>query len=417
MKAFLLLPTGIADVPVEALGGRTPLEAARTPALDRVAGEGRLGEVRFVPSGLPNTSAVSLLSVLGYDPRRWRVGRGAVEAVGMGVSLGPDDLALRLNLVTTSDGRLEDFRAGSIGRVEARLLVESLQTELGSEAVSFHPGMGYRNLLVLRGAGDWQLDTVPPQEVQGLALSEHLPYGRHAEGLVQIMRDCAAVLADHDVNRVRLDLGENPANGVWPWGAGRGAVLEPFPLRTERELAVVGAVPLALGLGRLAGGRAFTVPGGTGDVDTDHAAKLRRALSALEDADVVLLHIAAANEACHAADVRRKVLVIEELDRLVVAPLLTALRQRGDTRLLITSDHMTSAVARAGATETVPFALWGPGLEGDQPRPFSEAAAAAAGRRIEHGHDLLEFLLEGAHPREAAARAASDGPQTKEPAG
>ena len=409
MKTFILLPTGIADVPVAALDGRTPLQAANTPHLDRLARESRLGLVRQVPDGLRNSSDVAVLSVLGYDPRRTRVARGATEAAGMGVRLADDDLAFRLNFVSTFRGALVDFSAGHIGGVEARLLIEALQAELGdgrfgsdgAPRFSFHPGLGYRNLLVLHGGRGRNIETVPPQEVQGHAIADYLPYGPDAALLLPLLERAAEVLAAHDINRVRVDLGENPADRIWPWGGGSRSDIEPFAVRTGRSLAVVAAVPLVRGLGVMVGAETPLVPGATGHYDTDWVAKLRRALAELETHDVVVLHLAAANEACHETDVRLKIRVIEEMDRFIVGPLLTALRARGDSRLLLTTDHMTSTIEREQSTTHVPFALWGPGFQPVRSGRFTEEHSAGGDLHVEEGHSLLEFAMSGALPTRA----------------
>jgi 2,3-bisphosphoglycerate-independent phosphoglycerate mutase len=408
MKSFILLPTGIADVPVAALEGSTPLETAHTPHLDRLAQAARVGLVRQVPAGMRNSSDVAVLSVLGYDPRGTDATRGGIEAAGMGVGLDADDLAFRMNFVSTFRGHLVDFNAGHIGNVEARLLVEALQAALGGPRVTFHPGLGYRNLLVIHGGRRLQIETVPPQEVQGQAVEDYLPYGPDAAELRELLAAAEGVLAAHDVNRVRVDLGENPADRIWPWGAGWRTELEPFELRTRRNLCVVAAVPLVRGLGVMMGAEVPAVPGATGYYDTDWAGKLRRALEALEEHDVVMLHLAAANEACHETDVRLKVRVIEEMDRFVVGPLLAALGKRGDTRLLVTTDHMTSTVERERSTTHVPFALWGPGILPLRPAGrFTETFAEAGDLHVEEGHTLLEYTLGAALPRPAAAPSAA----------
>jgi 2,3-bisphosphoglycerate-independent phosphoglycerate mutase len=406
MKSFILLPTGIADVAVEALDGRTPLEVAHTPHLDRLARSARVGLVRQVPEGMRNGSDVAVLSVLGYDPRGTDATRGGIEAAGMGVGLDADDLAFRMNFVSTFRGHLVDFNAGHINNVEARLLVEALQAALGGPRVTFHAGLGYRNLLVVHGGRGLRIETVPPQEVQGQAVEDYLPYGPDAGELRKLLDAAEGVLAAHDVNRVRVDLGENPADRIWPWGAGWRTELEPFELRTRRSLCVVAAVPLVRGLGVMMGAETPAVPGATGYYDTDWTGKLRRALAALDEHDVVMLHLAAANEACHETDVRLKVRVIEEMDRFVVGPLLAALAARGDTRLLLTTDHMTSTVERERSTTHVPFALWGPGIEPLRPAGrFTETFAEAGDLHVEQGHTMLEYTLGAALPRPAATPA------------
>ena len=428
MKTFILLPTGIADVPVEGLGGATPLEVARTPNLDRMAREGRVGLVRQVPEGLRIGSDVAVLSVLGYDPRLNQVSRGALEAAGMGVALRPDDLAFRMNFVSTFRGHLVDFSAGHINSVEARLLVEALQQRLGGGRYSFHPGVGYRNLLVIHGglrgglrarggpASDGgaaeaddgvrrlAVETVPPQEVQGQAFADYLPYGPDADELNQLIEVASEVLAAHDVNRVRVDLGENPADRIWLWGAGWHTDIEPFELRHRgARLAVVAAVPLVRGLGALMGATVPTVPGATGYYDTDYAAKLRAGLAALEDHDVVLLHVAAANEACHETDVRLKVRVIEEVDRCVVGPALKALAGRDDVRVLVTTDHMTSTVVGMGSTDHVPFCVWGAQVHPVRAGRFTEVEAAGGELHVEDGHSMLEYVMGGQRVQPAAS--------------
>jgi 2,3-bisphosphoglycerate-independent phosphoglycerate mutase len=419
MKSFILLPTGIADVPVAALDGKTPLEAAHTPHLDRLAARSRVGLVRQVPEGLRISSDAAVLSVLGYDPRTTDATRGGMEAAGMGVELADDDLAFRMNFVSTFRGHLVDFNAGHIGHVEARLLVEALQAELGGAAgaggpfdgrVSFHPGLGYRNLLVIHGGKGLRIETVPPQEVQGHAIDDYLPYGPDAAPLLELLERAAAVLSAHDVNRVRVDLGENPADRIWPWGAGWRTELEPFPVRTGRSLCVVAAVPLVRGLGAMMGADAPLVPGATGYYDTDWTGKLKRAWAALEDHDVVLLHLAAANEACHETDVRLKVRVIEEIDRFVVGPLMAELERKRSVRLYLTTDHMTSTLQREGSTTHVPFLLWGPGVDPVRaPARFTESAAQAGDLHVEEGHSMLEYVLGAALPRPAPAAASGPG--------
>ncbi len=397
-KLCILLPTGIVDVPLAVLDGRTPLEVAHTPGFDRLATEGRVGLVRQVPDGLRTASDTALLSVLGYDVRRTPIARGALEAAGIGVPLAAGDVAFRMNFVSTYEGRVVDPQAGRIGNVEARLLVEALQQGLGGptpdapwERVTFHAGTSYRNLLVLRGATDPRIATVPPHEVRGQLVEEHLPYGPDAGALQHLVTAAAELLVAHDVNRVRIDLGENPADAIWPWGGGTRAPMEPFSLRADRTLSVIAGVPIMKGLGRVVGARVPDVSGATGSYDTDYAQKLRATLDALATHDIVLLHLGAANEACHDADARKKVGVLEDLDRHIVDPLLAALAARGDTRVLLTTDHMTSVLEGMGSTSHVPFALWGPGVLARSAKGFTEAEAAKGDLVVDEGHTLLAF--------------------------
>lgn len=393
MKAVILLPTGCADFPVPALDGRTPLQVARTPHLDALAADGRVGVARHAAKGTWPVSHEALLSVVGYDPRRERISRGGLEAAGLGVVLADDDLAFRLNFVSTFQGRLIDFHAGQMGSVEARLLVEALQAELGGGRFDVHAGNGYRNLLVIHDARGLRIETTAPQWVAGKSVSEGLPRGDDAPLLLGFMARAADVLAAHDVNRVRVDLGENPAAHVWPWGGGGSVLVEPFELRHALSLGVVAAAPLARGLGRVLGAEVAHVPGATGGWDTDYAAKCAAALALLERHDVVLLHLGAPNEASHPSNARLKVSVLEEIDRRVVGPLRADLARRGDTRLLVTTDHVTPLHGAGRIPSDVPFLLWGPGVAAGRGVPFTEAGAAGSGLRVDEGRLLFDFVL------------------------
>jgi len=247
---------------------------------------------------------------------------------------------------------------------------------------------------VVRGRGALDVETVPPAVAQGLPLEDHAPQGPDADLLCDVMDSATRLLGRHDVNRVRLDLGENAADRIWLWGGGGRPLLEPFPIRTGRRLAVVGAVPLVRGLGVLAGATVPDVPGATGDHETAYEAKLQCALELLEDHDVVLLHLAAANEACHQTDVRLKQRILEDIDRRVVGPALAALGRRLDARLLVTTDHMTSAlVGSPDVGAHVPFGLWGAGVSSHREVRYTEEHAAAGDLCVDPGHALLELLL------------------------
>ena len=394
VKALLLLPSGLADGPVVALDGRTPLAAARAPGLDRVAREGRLGTVTPIPNRPRAGTARALAALLGLDPARDPVSRGGLEAAGLGVPLGPDDLAFRVNFVASFQEHLVDIQAGRLSSVEARLLVESLVEAFEDEDVELHAGPGYRHLLVLRGARGLAVKTTPPALLAGYPLADGLPRGPDAPRVQALMDRAHAVLAAHDVNRVRVDLGENPAEHMWLWGQGGPADIEPFELRTGLSLGVVAAVPVVRGLAHVLEAECPQVPGATGGCHTDASAKLAVALELLERHDVVALHVNAPAEASAAADPRLKVSVLEELDRRLVGPLVAELRRRGDTRLLVTTDHAAPVLPgerppRGG----LPFALWGPDIDAVRDQPFSEEAAAQAGLEVDRGWLLLDYVL------------------------
>lgn len=396
MKLLLLLLADLCDGPAVALGGRTPLESALVPNMDRIVREGRLGTVRWGAGEGAGDAAP--LTLLGYDPAAHRARRGYLDALGAGVTPGPDDLCLCLNFVSTFRGRLADPSAGRVGNVEARLLVQALQDALGGDRYAFHPALRHRNVLLVRGGARWDLETVSARRAMGRPLDEVAPRGEHADALRALMADAQRVLARHDVNQVRVDLGENPADSIWPWGGGRATEVEPFALRHGRSLAIVGAVPVVRGVRRLVEAKGAVTRGATGGADTDLGAKVQAALGALERFDVVLLHVAAVSEPTASGDVRRKVKVVEDLDRLVVGPVVTALRRRGDARLLLTTDHgppladedVEGDVPRAPG---VPWALWGPGVAAGRGARFDERTAALGDLHVDAGHGLLEYAL------------------------
>lgn len=405
MKSLLVLPSGLPDAPAPELDGVTPLEAARTPVLDRWAQEGRAGLVRLVPEGLPEGSDVALLSLLGVDPRRENPGRGALEALGLGVELGPEDLALRLSFCSSFRGRLVHPRGGGLRPAEAQALIASLQEQLGDERFSFHPGRGYRALLVAHEAADLEVETTPPAEARAGDLAAHRPRGADVERIAELLDRAEALLSAHDINRVRVDLGETPADRLWAWGPGRARKLMPFALRDGRQLAVVAQTPLVRGIGHALGATVLDLPDAHDELVTAWDAKAQAALDALEEHDVVLLHVAAPSEAGHERNPRLKRDLIQELDRHLLRPLDAALRERGDTRLLFTSDHHASSVEGAPLTGPLPFLAWGPGLSAVRPGRFTEAEAAGADLRVEQGSALLAFLNRSGLPSASAETA------------
>jgi len=405
MKSLILLPSGLPDVPASVFEGRTPLEAARTPTLDRWAREGRAGQVRLTPPGLPAGSDTALLALLGVDPRREHPGRGALEALGLGVELGADDLALRLSFCSSCDGRLSNTRGGGLRPREARALIASLQDELGTEHVEFHAGRGYRALLVVRGGAELEFDTTAPAPARDGDLHAHRPTGPDAEALCDFLDRAEAVLVDHDVNRVRADLGEMPADRLWAWGPGRRRELMPFALRDGRRLAVIAQTPLVRGLGLALGAEVPALPSAHDELVTPWDAKLAAACAALDTHDVVLLHVGALSEAAHERDPRLKRALIEQLDTHLLRPLDRVLRKRDDLRLLFTSDHVAPSSDGVVRSELVPFLAWGPGFAPVRAGRFTEAEAARGDLRVEQGSALLAFLQRSGLPPSSAESA------------
>ncbi len=398
MKYCIIVPDGAADFPVAKLDGKTPLEAARTPNMDRAAREGLLGTTRHVPPRMRPGSAVAMMSVMGYDPIEHFPGRGPLEAADLGVEMGPRDWAIRCNLITAGDDTLVDFTAGHITSEEAAVLIETLNKELGSDVLTFHAGTSYRHILIYSGPLSMAVETVAPHDIVGQSLSENYPQGENCELLVDLMERSRPVLEAHEINGVRRDLGQDPANMIWLWGQGQRPDLEDFQDRFGLSGCVISAVNLVRGTGRLVGWDVIEVPGITGYVDTDYAAKGRYAIDGLRTCGLVLVHIESPDETSHDGDLKGKIRAIEQIDRMIVGPVM-ALRDRGEElRVLVVPDHVTSVEDGKHKRDPVPFAMWGSGVGAASGFPFAEAHALASEIEIEHGCDLMgEFVGGGRH--------------------
>jgi 2,3-bisphosphoglycerate-independent phosphoglycerate mutase len=404
MKYAIVIPDGAADEPQESLGGRTPLQAANTPNMDRVARAGFVGLTDNVPRPLTPASDVATLSLFGYDPLAVYTGRAPLECAARGIGLGPHDWAVRCNLVTVEGGVLRDFTAGHITSEEGLQLVEALQAALGGRhaglgEAEFHSGVSYRNLLLVRGnpqlrpAFGPDTRTQPPHDIPDQPVAAHLPQGPGADLLRRLMEHSAEVLADHPVNRARRAAGQRPATQAWLWGQGRAPRLRPFAERFGKRGAIVSAVDLVRGVGVLIGWTRIDVPGATGYLDTDYAAKGRHAADALAGHDLVCVHVEAPDEASHEGRTLEKVQALEEIDRHVVGPLLAALPGYGGWRILIAPDHRTTLRTRAHAYGPVPFAMAGTGFAAAGRAAYDEAEAAAGGPVVGKGFELMPRFL------------------------
>ena len=392
MKYAIVIPDGAADVALEELGRRTPLEAARTPHMDRLSTIGKLGTVRTVPEGMDPGSDVAILSVLGYDPRKYYSGRAPLEAAARGLELGPDEWVYRCNLVTIIDGVMEDHSAGHITTEEGAVLIAELNRRLGGERVRLHPGVSYRHLMTV--AGKSGATTTPPHDILGQPVASHMPRGPGRELLARMIDSSASILAEHEVNQVRRDLGENPATHAWFWGGGKMPELPAFADRFGLRGASITAVDLIRGLSKLIGWDRIEVDGATGFLDTNFAGKGAAAIEALTDHDLVFVHVEATDEAGHQADAAGKVKALGEIDRHIVGPLLSHLEAgKEDWRMMVLPDHPTPCPIRTHTADPVPFAIAGTGVGNLVRRPFTEAAAESADLHIEHGWELMEYFL------------------------
>jgi len=394
VKYAIVIPDGAADRPSALLNGRTPLEVARLPNMNRIAAEGRLGTVQTIPAGQSAGSDVAILALLGYDPEKNYTGRAPLEAVARGIDLGPEDWVFRCNLVTVAEEEMVDYSAGHISTQEAKVLIQALQERLGTETLRFYSGIGYRHLVVVRGEV-FKVRTAAPHDFLGSPIKRHLPKGKNAARLKELMLASREVLAEHPVNKVRRDLGENPATQIWLWGQGRKPALESFAARWGLRGAAITAVDLVRGIALLIGWDVIEVDGATGYYDTNYAGKGRAAVEALKTHDLVVVHVEATDEAGHNGDGREKVRALEAIDREVVGPVLEALEAQGDPwRILVAPDHETPLDLRTHDRQPVPFAMMGSGLAGARPGgAMTEAEARKTGMHVAVGHELMEYFL------------------------
>lgn len=398
MKYAIIIPDGCADEPQESLGGRTPLQAAKLPAMDAIAAAGVVGRANNVPLALPPGSDVANLSLLGYDPLAHFTGRAPLEAAAQGIALTADDWAVRCNLVTIEDQTMRDFTADHISTDEARQLLASLTAAVDDAALEFVPGVSYRNLMIHRGGPSsppYSADTrtTPPHDLTDKSVIDDHPRGPGGDLLDRLMTDSVGVFADHAVNAARRAAGKLPATNVWLWGQGRTPSLAPFAEVYGKRGAMITAVDLLRGIAQLIGWRRIEVPGATGYIDTDYAAKGRYAVEALPDTDIICVHVEAPDEASHEGDADAKIEALEQIDRHVVAPLHAALRAQGDYRILVSPDHPTPLRTKTHSHGAVPFAIAGTGVEADDNETYDDIVAAGSKLAFDEGWRLMQYFL------------------------
>jgi 2,3-bisphosphoglycerate-independent phosphoglycerate mutase len=404
MKYAIIIPDGCADEPQDSLGGKTPLQAAHIPSMDRIARQGAVGRSNNVPASLTPASDVATLSLFGYDPLQVYTGRAPLEGAALGIKLGPNDWAIRCNLVTVESGRMRDFTAGHISSDDGRTLIATIQQEMGGAAadhpgatLEFHPGVNYRNLLIYRSPGPAPFSdhtkTQPPHDIPDRPVADHLPQGPGSDLLRDLMDRSQRTLQAHSVNQARRQRGEKPATQIWLWGQGKAPHLKSFHDIYSRRGAIISAVDLVRGVGVLLGWKRIDVPGATGYLDTDYAAKGRAGVDALKDCDLVCVHVEAPDEASHEGRADAKVAALAAIDRHIVGPLLGALPAYGDWRILVSPDHRTPLRTRAHAHGAVPFAWAGTGIAPHGQASYDEVIAAQSDLAFERGHELMKLFL------------------------
>jgi 2,3-bisphosphoglycerate-independent phosphoglycerate mutase len=399
MKFIILQGDGMADYPLDVLGGKTPLEAARTPNMDWLAAHGVYGLAHVIPKGFPPGSDVGNMSIMGYDPALYHTGRSPLEAASMGVTLGPKDIAFRCNLVTLSgcgsDIVMEDFTAGHITTEEARTIIADLAGALGGDGIEFFPGVSYRHLMVWRD-GKEKMQTTPPHDITDQKISGFMPNGDGADRLLKLMEASQAVLADHPVNQTRQTKGQRSATSIWLWGQGRAPALPPLTKRFGIKGGVISAVDIIHGLGVYAGLQRIDVPGITGFLDTNYRGKGEYGVKSLENNDFVFIHVEATDEAGHMGDVEKKIQALEDFDEKVVGTVLKGMAHRKDWRVLLMPDHRTAIALKTHVSDPVPFVLYSP----QEPRNngnvgYNERDAAKTGVVAKQAFKLMEALIEG----------------------
>lgn len=398
MKYIVLVGDGMADYPIKELGERTPLEAARTPNMDFIAKAGRLGRIKTIPDKMSPASDVANITILGYDPQKFYTGRGPLEAANLGIELDDDDVAFRCNLITASADTLVDYSAGHISSKEAAILIKFIDKNLGTNRIKFYPGVSYRHLMIAkRGAQEHfdDLDCKPPHDISGQSILKNLPKGDNAEAIIELMQNSRKILQNHEINLVRVDLKENPANMVWLWGQGKKPAMPRFADKYGLSGSVISAVDLIKGLGRILGLDVINVPGATGYYDTDYEGKARAALKSLEQKDFVFLHVEAPDEAGHNGDLREKIAAIERFDQLVVGTILNAFKRKKNFRILVLPDHATPLSIKTHTSDVVCFGIFGKDITGGGFLNYSEREAEKSELYFERGYELMSYFIKG----------------------
>jgi 2,3-bisphosphoglycerate-independent phosphoglycerate mutase len=393
MKYGVIIIDGAAGLPLPQRGGKTCLELAETPNLDALAGEGLVGLARTVPEGMEPSSACACMSVLGYDPKVYYKGRSAIEAKSLDIPIGEGEVTFRCNLVGVQDGRMKSYSAGYISSEESKELINALNDSLGSDSVEFYPGVSYRNILKLKGHEDaLAAQCTPPHDIPDKPVNAYLPKGKGSEILRDLMQRSERVLQKHPINLSRAARGDIPATTIWLfWGSGQVPEMPPFKQLYGLGAALTSGVDLLKGLAKMVGMKVLDIPGVSDGPDNDYAAQAEGAIKALEDNDLVVIHIEAPDEAAHAGSIDDKIEAIERIDSEVIRRLRSYAAD--DLRILAMPDHPTPIEIRTHSPEPVPFLFWGKGFESNGAKEYTEAAAKRTGLFVADGYKIMgEFL-------------------------
>lgn len=399
MKYLVLLCDGMADYPCEKLDGKTPMQAAKKANMDRLSKHAEIGLVKTVADSQTPGSDVANLSVMGYDPEIYYAGRSPLEAASIGIKLKTTDVAMRCNLVTLSDEpdydkkTMVDYCGGDISTEEATELVKTLAEHFNNHTFTLYPGFSYRHCLVWDNGLDDILPLTPPHDISGKVIGQYLPSNPNAAPLLEMMRESYDILMNHPVNKARIARGLRPANSMWFWGNGRYKPLSPFSEKFGLKGAVISAVDLIKGIGILTGMDVISVPGATGYIDTNFEGKAQAAIQALSNHDFIYLHVEAPDECGHRFELENKVKAIELIDQKILGPVLDALEQYDDYKVMILPDHPTPISLKTHTRDSVPFIIYQSSHLLDNPFTFDEDGAKKSGIFIEHGPDLIKRFL------------------------
>ena len=399
-KYLVILGDGMADRPLDSLDGMTPLMVAHKPNIDWLASHGEIGLCHTIPDGMKPGSDVANLSVIGYDPLVYYTGRSPLEAMSIGVDFSPIDVTYRCNLVTISsepdikDTTLVDYSAGEISTEEAESLIQSLKDAFDSDTLAFYRGVSYRHCLLLRKAKEGAILT-PPHDITGKKVAEYLPDGTNSELLYDLMRKARAILESHPINKERVRLGKNPANCIWLWGEGRKPNLTEFAQKTGLKGAMISAVDLLKGIGKVSGMTVYDVEGATGTIHTNFDGKANACIDAFESGhDYVYMHLEAPDECGHQGDLEGKIKLIELIDDKIVAPILKYLSsQPAPYTILVCPDHPTPISIRTHSADAIPYIIYRSDVEIDTGLKYDEYSATSTLNILPHGYDLISKML------------------------
>lgn len=401
MKYLILVPDGAGDEPLEQLGGKTPLQAAHMPVVNKLAARGIVGMVKTIPDGVAPGSDAANLSVMGYDPAVYLTGRSPLEAASIGIDMSDTDVAFRANIITLEgDGAYEDLTildhsSGDITTEEADQLIQAVEKALGTELIHFYTGVSYRHCMIVNnGSTDYQL--TPPHDVLTQKTGAHLPKGDGAEFITELMKKSYEILKDHPVNQARMEKGLRPANSLWIWGQGKKPSLSSFNEKYRIRGTAISAVDLIKGIALCAGLDSVDVEGATGTLHTNFEGKARAAIAEYEKGkDFIYMHLEAPDECSHQGDLEGKIKSLELIDEKVLAPIAEYLMANGeDFRILVVPDHRTPVRIRTHSSDPVPFVIFSSKNQGyvNESNRFDEVSGGG-GMYFDSGFALADYFF------------------------